>query len=293
LFHFKYCINCLLTLALSAQLRSARESFEIEDQNPEDYAKNQDRFGKMQYTIDYYVERVENISHIVHPFFMGSNINTSERTGMELINEMEKIKGIVSDCNIMDKHHLIDKAERQLPDIAINIDWWWTIVDKQVDAMSLTVEIKKWFRDILLPTAYWNYAIKKTKYKPTIDILKSELSLCQDINIFGKQLGIEQFKKLKDEANYLCRLFQRASSQVEGRNGYLSMMNHTQRGFDEQRLEVLTVVHNFDIHSDDGSTPAERLYGKEINDISIFDYLLQNISEFPYSRRRQMVYVDN
>jgi len=32
LFHFKYCINCLLTLALSAQLRAAKNVFEMEGQ---------------------------------------------------------------------------------------------------------------------------------------------------------------------------------------------------------------------------------------------------------------------
>jgi len=70
------------------------------------------------------------------------------------------------------------------------------------------------------------------------------------------------------------------------------MMNHTQRGFDKQRLDVLTVIHNFDIRSYDNHTTAERLFGKDINDISIFDFLMENISELPYSRNRKKLSPD-
>jgi len=289
LFHFKYCINCLLTLALSAQLRAAKNVFEMEGQNPEELAINAEQYGKMQYTIDYYIECAGTITHNVHPFFEGNKINTSERTSLALINELDKIKEVVSECNIIDKKNLIDKAERQIPDISVNIDWWWAMVRKKIEEMQLTDQTKKWFEQSMLPTAYWHYAMKKTKYKPTLDKLKSELVHCPDINIFGKQLEIEKFNELKNESNNLCRLFQRASSQVEGRNGYLAMMNHTQRGFDKQRLEALTVVHNFDIRGWDDLTPAERLFGTEINDVSIFDYLVKNISDMPFSRSRKMV----
>jgi len=36
-------------------------------------------------------------------------------------------------------------------------------------------------------------------------------------------------------------------SAVEGRNGYLSRLHHSHRGFTEQTLKVLTVIHNFDL----------------------------------------------
>ena len=292
LFHFKYCINCLLTLALSAQLRAAKGNFETEQNQTDELINREEQYGKMQYIVDYYVERVRNLTHLVHPFFEGNHKNRSERTNFELTNELDKIKEIVAECKITDKHNLIDKAARQIPDISVNIDWWWTMVNQNVEQMKLSDATRKWFMENLLPTAYWNYAITKTKHRPTLDILKSELLRCPDINVFGKQLEKEEFNKLQNEANNYCRLFQRASSQVEGRNGYLAMMNHTQRGFDKQRLEVLTVVHNFDTRRCDGLTPAERLFGTEINEISIFDFLVNKISELPYPRSRKRLCAD-
>jgi len=202
LFHFKYCINSLLTLALAAKIRSTKANFEKTNQKTNELIINETEYTKMQFMVDNYVEEVQNITHIVHPFYEGTKKNSSERTSNELINELDKIKEIILECKITDKNFLINKAE------------------------------------------------------------------------------------------YLCRLFQRTSSQVEGRNGYLSMMNHTQRGFDKQRLNVLTVIHNFDIRSYDNLTPAERLFGIEKNDISIFDFLMENISELPYPRNRNKIYID-
>jgi hypothetical protein len=41
--------------------------------------------------------------------------------------------------------------------------------------------------------------------------------------------------------------YQRTSSAVEGRNGYLSRLHHARRGFSKQSLQVLTIIHNFDL----------------------------------------------
>jgi len=43
--------------------------------------------------------------------------------------------------------------------------------------------------------------------------------------------------------------FHRASSAVEGRNGYLSFRHHVARGFQVKHLQVLTVIHNFDVQA--------------------------------------------
>jgi len=59
----------------------------------------------------------------------------------------------------------------------------------------------------------------------------------------------------------VCQV-QRTSSAVEGRNGYLSRLHHSHRGFTEQTLKVLTVIHNFDLKRDDDTTAAQRLFGK-------------------------------
>jgi len=70
--------------------------------------------------------------------------------------------------------------------------------------------------------------------------------------------------QLKAEAIKLADVFQRSSSNVEGRNGYLSLRNHQLRGLDRPRKrECLTAVHNFLLTRPDGTTAAERFFGQK------------------------------
>ena len=76
---------------------------------------------------------------------------------------------------------------------------------------------------------------------------------------------------------------ERTSSAVEGRNGYLSRLHHANRGFNEQTLKVLTIIHNFDLKRDDGSTAAQRLFGKPFPDV--FDWVVRHMGELPSPRK--------
>ena len=76
----------------------------------------------------------------------------------------------------------------------------------------------------------------------------------------------------------IARTFQHSLSQLEGRNGYLTFVHKASRGIPDQRLKVLTVVHNFDIRSWDGKTPAERLFKQGFS--NLFEFVLENVTEF-------------
>ena len=95
----------------------------------------------------------------------------------------------------------------------------------------------------------------------------------------------QQLQEYQLWAEHVARSFQRASSQVEGRNGYLAFIHKANRGLSEQRLKVLTVIHNFDTRSYDNKTPAERLFKREFPDL--FEFVLQNVTPFPEPRRRR------
>ena len=70
--------------------------------------------------------------------------------------------------------------------------------------------------------------------------------------------------RLKHKAATLAEVLQRSSSNVEGRNGYLSLRNHALRGLDHPRKRVcLTTVHNFLLTRPDGTTAAERFFGQK------------------------------
>ena len=81
-----------------------------------------------------------------------------------------------------------------------------------------------------------------------------------------------------------AKAFQRASSAVEGRNGYLSQMHPNHRGLPKRRYKVWTVLHNFDCRISDGTTPASRFFRQEFPDL--FETVLLQIDDVPRPRRR-------
>jgi hypothetical protein len=82
---------------------------------------------------------------------------------------------------------------------------------------------------------------------------------------------------------WMCDKFQRTSSAIEGRNGYLSRLHHANRGFSEQTLKVLTAIHNFDLKRHDGSTTAQKLFAKHFPDV--FEWVVLNMGELPSPRK--------
>ena len=79
-------------------------------------------------------------------------------------------------------------------------------------------------------------------------------------------------------------IFQRASSAVEGRNGYLSHMHHNHRGLPKHCYKVWTVLHNFDCRAADGTTPASRFFRRSFPDL--FETVLSTIEDLPRPRNR-------
>src|SRR5262249_33697626 len=63
------------------------------------------------------------------------------------------------------------------------------------------------------------------------------------------ELSEVQQGQLYQHAKELAEVFQRSSSNIEGRNGSLSLRNHQLRGLDRPRKRAcLTVIHNFYIY---------------------------------------------
>ncbi len=81
--------------------------------------------------------------------------------------------------------------------------------------------------------------------------------------VLGAWNTVEQ-NRLTGEAAKLAEVCQRSSSNVEGRNGYLSLRHHQLRGLDHPRKRAcLTAMHNFFLTRPDGTTAAERFFGQK------------------------------
>jgi Family of unknown function (DUF6399) len=69
--------------------------------------------------------------------------------------------------------------------------------------------------------------------------------------------------------------FQRSSSCVEGRNGQLALRQHSLHRLSTRKLRVLTALHNYWVKRSDGTTAAERFFGKKPEDL--FTWLLKRL----------------
>jgi hypothetical protein len=93
-------------------------------------------------------------------------------------------------------------------------------------------------------------------------------------------LSAEMQNRLHDEAKRLAAVFQRSSSNVEGRNGYLSLRNHQLRGLNLPRKRpCFTAIHNFFLTRPDGTTAAERFFGQKPR--SMFAAILESVELAP------------
>ena len=147
-----------------------------------------------------------------------------------------------------------------------------------------------WIETVLLPLMYWQEQVARTREpRRKAELLKAWQAaqsafeahpLTQYLEA-GVLAGWEQW------AMEHVRAFQRASSAVEGRNGYLSQMQHNHRGLPKRRYQVWSALHNFDCHASDGSTPASRFFRHEFPDL--FETVLSQIDELPRPRKRRQV----
>ncbi len=286
-FHFKYIINKLCCLALSAKLNSAKANYEEAQKSKELIDLRTEQYIRIQFHTDIYVKTMRTISHVLHPFYDGYKPNTKNRVEQEINLELSRINQLTIDCEIKDKYKLISKAQNQVSDVVAVIPIWHDLVSDEIEQMNLDDNQKYWFMSYLLPKMYWIQALNKTKYKPIREQLKKELQVCEQNKFLIYEQSEDEYEILKEKAVELCRKFQRASSQVEGRNGFLSLINHNQKSFDNTRLEVMTVIHNFDTRGIDGKTPAERLFGKQIEFQPLFEYILNNFDDLPRPRKRK------
>ncbi|MCP4457984.1 MAG: hypothetical protein GY816_08170 [Cytophagales bacterium] len=76
--------------------------------------------------------------------------------------------------------------------------------------------------------------------------------------------------------------FQRTSSAVEGRNGWLSQMHHNGRGLSPKRLKALTVLHNYYLKRTDGTTAAERAFRQKFPDP--LEWVVSRMGDLPLPR---------
>jgi hypothetical protein len=185
----------------------------------------------------------------------------------------------------------IEKAERVVPKMQATIEFVSGYVSQQVAQLDLTPPVSFAMPAKLIPSYYLD---RVAKARPVSD--------GEPLRAFAERLRAPLFApggvlsalspqaqaQLHDEAKRLAGVFQRSSSNVEGRNGYLSLRSHQLRGLDlPRKRECFTTLHNFFLTRPDGTTAAERFFGQKPR--SMFAAILASVelAPAPLSRPRK------
>lgn len=234
-----------------------------------------------------YQQSIHKLSQSIHPF----DIETCEpKMGLELSETLKAplatLKGLSQSHAPHKSQDAMERWHKQIPDLSGTLHAWWQWTIQTLTAQTQDSDTQDWVLTVLLPWVYWHQQSQKTR-QPQLKAgylqaaQKAEVALLA--HPFTQSLRQSQQQQWIDWAIWMCAKFQRTSSAVEGRNGYLSRLHHASRGFTEQSLKVLTIIHNFDLKREDGSTAAQRLFDRPFPDL--FEWAVQNMSDLPRARR--------
>lgn len=236
-----------------------------------------------------YQDSVHQLTLAVHPFHLIQNTKqTSAQVAVQLSHQLTLLNTLKITHQFPDKQGCLTKVDGQIPDLSASIDLWWDWVQHHLkDPLDLSTQT--WVQTTLLPTMYWEQQTRRTK-NPTLkaryqQAFQQAQTTWNDHPLTRSQ-SPEQLEKWTAWAAWMVTKFQRASSAVEGRNGYLSQLHHNRRGLSSRRLSVMTTLHNFYLKRPDGSTAAERLFGQ--SSPNLFESILKQMPPLPQARRRKV-----
>jgi hypothetical protein len=236
-----------------------------------------------------YRGHLESLSLTLHPFRLsGSTPQTSAQVESQLTAAVEAIEALARDHQLPARHDAMTRVRKQIPALAALVDFWWQGVHRDLEPFLLSPRWQQWVYECLLPMVYWAHQVPRTRCRRRKAKLQEALAAVRAVveqHAITQQLAPHVLAEWHAWAHDRIKAFQRASSAVEGRNGFLSQMHHNQRGLPKQRYKVWTVLQNFDGRAADGTTPAVRFFRQTFPDL--FETVLAHIEVLPRPRQRQ------
>jgi len=235
-----------------------------------------------------YRHHLERVSLPVHPWrVFDSTRQRSEEVERQLHAEIDALEVLLDTHGLPVKKKALDKVRKQLGGVSALVDLWWQGVGHDLQQVALTPPWTQWVEEVLLPLMYWQEQISRTRCPRRKAKLLQALEGVHNafpMHPCTMQLAPNVLEEWKAWAAEQAKGFQRASSAVEGRNGYLAQLHHNQRGLPKRRYKVWTVLHHFDCRASDGTTPASRFFRRGFPDL--FETILSNVEDFPRPRKR-------
>ena len=250
---------------LAQEAQEARQEFERISAQREQVAQSIRTIGQVYHVVD--LERGVRRN--------GRLIAADIRAQIGRIRSGAQHEGLTQTC--LDR---IDKAERVVPKMQATIEFVSGYVRQQIRQLALTPPVSYALHAHLMPSFYLERVAQRCTVSAGAPLRALAARLRTPLFEPGGALAEwseGQQNQLNQQAQELAEVFQRSSSNVEGRNGYLSLRNHQLRGLDRPRKRAcLTAIHNFFLTRPDGTTAAERFFGQKPR--SMFAAILEAVA---------------
>jgi hypothetical protein len=220
--------------------------------------KDYDQAKQVQAT---YHENLQGISDAIHPFSLFDNMK---------------------------------KFRNPIKPLAVSVSFWWLWVSETLQGLAVDKDLEDWLTTTLLPVVYWHQHLHLTQNSQARERYRkawTQASHALQAHPFTAALPDSEIQRWLTWAEWMVRQFHRSSSAVEGRNGCLAQLYHNGRGLTPQRLRALTVIHNYGLKHEDGSTAASRIFGTEFPEL--FSWVLGQMGELPLARKSRERVIHN
>ena len=181
------------------------------------------------------------------------------------------------------------KAQRLTTQLLATLTFFFATLQVQVEALALPLNLERALVEQLIPALYLErVAARSTRAEPRHRLRTLSRQLLEPLRHGAhplQALSPTERARLEQVAGDCADRFQRSSSAVEGRNGQLALHHHGRHRLSDRKLAALTAVHNYHIRRADGTTAAQRFFGRAHE--TLFAQVLQCMPLPPRPARRR------
>lgn len=272
---------------VQAQLETVRRQGKTAKDLEVQLGELQQQHKQMETAQQTYRQAVHPITTQMHPFCLnGAGFQTALSLQVALELPLRTLETLTQSLGLAQTTTALAAFKQQIPAMTMGVNGWWSWVDQALEREAAPLEVSNWLVGAMLPWVYWDQQADKTK-NPQLKCIYQQAAEQACAVLINHPLTAALTQQQREQwwawSMWMVAKFQRTSSAVEGRNGYLSRLHHNSRGLDPQTLKVLTIIHNYDLKRVDGTTAAQRLFGQPFPDL--FEWIVEHMGEVPRPRK--------
>ena len=234
---------------------------------------------------------LQSLSAAYHPYdLQTAQAQPTEQVAQRFTGIWQRLSKLAEQAHLPARScQKIAKARRLSTQLLATISFFFVTLQARVEALNLAPEIEAAVREQLIPAIYLQRVAErctKAQQRHRLRDLSTQIlaPLHQPSHPL-QPLSAAEREQIEQVALQCADLFQRSSSSVEGRNGQLSLHHHGRHRLTSRKLNALTTVHNYHLRRPDGTTAAERFFGRAPQ--NLFQHMLQRLPYPPRPARKR------